>query len=213
MFKKFILTMLLMLTVSVCSVFAAVDKLKFNGFIADQANMFDKAAEKTMNTAFKDLQKRTGASVAVVVLNSSEGKNLDDLGNKIMEDYKIGDSDKGNGIIFLIAQKEQLLHVVLGRWFIGAVTSEQVGTLIQAEVVPHLQKGDFPAGLIRGGVLLADFAARYDQSEVVLNGSLPVFGEQQKSSSVWFWILMLLIPVLGGAGGWYVWSKNSDSQD
>lgn len=201
-----------MLTVSVCVTFAAVEKLKFNGFVADQTGMFDAAAEKTMNNAFYDLQKRTGASVAVVVLKSTEGKNLDDLGNKIMEEYKIGDSNKGNGIVFLISQKEQLLHVVLGRWFIGAVTSDQVGTLIQAEVVPHLQKGDFPAGLIRGGVLLADFAARYDKSEAVLNGSIPVYGEQKKQG-VWFWVLMLLLPILGGGAGWYFWSKNSNTEE
>lgn len=207
MIKKFMLTMLLMLTLSVGAVFASVKNLSFDGFIADDAGIFNAESIKKMNDEFTALQDRTGVAIAVVVLNSSNSQNLDTIGQEVLDTYKIFRTEDGKGVLFLLSEKEQLLHVVLGSRLINDITSDQIGELLKFEVVPSLQEGKFDEGLIRGGKVLANLISLIDYSDTVLEGSIPAY---ERNSSGWLWLLFLLITVSAAGSGFYYWAKKSD---
>ena len=210
MMRKFLLTTLLILTITCSVAFASVDNLKFDGFIADEAGLFKPASIKNMNAQFYDLQKKKNVTVAVVTLKNAEGKDLEALGNKILEDYNIGNQNRGDGILFLLTDEEKLFHIVLGKMFVNAVTSEQVGAMLQSEIVPDLKNGKIDEGLVRGALMLVDIGEKFNHYDVVINASLSQPIKEKKGTNLWW---LLLFPVLFGACGWYFWANKSNSKD
>lgn len=207
MIKKFMLTMLLMLTLSVSAVFASVESLKFNGYVADQAGMFSETSVKKMNDAFDVYKDRTGASIVVVVLKTANPDKLDAIGQSILDEYRIMNTSDGKGVLFLVVQKEELLHVVLGSKLINEITSAQIGELLQLEVVPYMQQGQFDEGIIRGAKVLSSLISILDYSDVTLEGSIPAY---KRSSSEWLWLIFILLSVCAGGAGLYRWAKKSN---
>ena len=117
MMRKFLLATLLILAMTCSVVFASVDNLKFDGFIADEAGLFKPASIKNMNAQFYDIQKKKNVTVAVVTLKNTGGKDLESLGNKILEDYKIGNQNRGDGILFLLTDEEKLkTEELVNKW-------------------------------------------------------------------------------------------------
>lgn len=76
MIKKFLLTVLLILTFSCGAVFASIDNPKFNGLVADEAGMLMPDAEKKINQTLKDIKKKTGITVAIILLKSINGQPI-----------------------------------------------------------------------------------------------------------------------------------------
>ena len=54
-------------------------ELKFNGFIADEANLLSDQVEKDLNMTLWDLQKKSGADIAVVTLPTLNGKTVEEV--------------------------------------------------------------------------------------------------------------------------------------
>ena len=71
-----------------------IDNLHFNGFIADEAELLTIDAENDLNMTLWDLQKKSGADIAVVTLKSLNGKTVESTALDIGRSYKIGSKEK-----------------------------------------------------------------------------------------------------------------------
>ncbi len=196
MIKKFLLTILLILTLCSGAVLSSVENLKFDGFIADGVGLLKPESVKVVNRSLKKIQKKTGATVAIVILKNTDGKEIESIGEKILEDYNIGNSQIGDGILFLISDKEKLFHVVLGKNYNNRITSEEAGELIKTEVVPYFQVEEYEKGLIHGANILTGSLLKENPTNNIGN---------------WLWLLLFPIIVIVGAVGWYLGFKKSKS--
>ena len=79
----------------------ALQDLNFKGFIADEANLLSEDVEYNLNMTLWDLQKKSGADIAVVTLPTLEGRSEQDVAMEIGWKYKVCSKDKINGIVFL----------------------------------------------------------------------------------------------------------------
>lgn len=68
--------------------------VKFKGFIADEANLLPDQVEQDLNMTLWDLQKKCGADLVVVTLNSLNGRSVEDVAIDIGRSYKLGAKGK-----------------------------------------------------------------------------------------------------------------------
>ena len=115
MIKKFLLTVLLILTFSCGAVFASIDNPKFNGLVADEAGMLMPDAEKKINQTLKDIKKKTGITVATILLKSINGQPIKVIGDNFLNNItsmskinwkKINESLKASATSFKEAGEE-----------------------------------------------------------------------------------------------------------
>ena len=209
MIKKFLLTLLLILTFSCNAVFASIANPQFDGFVADEAGMLNPEMVKNLNKSFKDIKKKTGVTVAVVILNNIGEQSIDDVGKEIVKNIKVTEPRKDNSIIFLMTDKEKLLHVILGREINEFVKSEEFEKVIKADVVPELQRGALDSAFINGANSIINFVPNGANSFMILYGSIPAYGEHKTFN----WLWLLLLPAFGivGLAGWYFGKRSSKS--
>ena len=200
MIKKFFISALLFVSLSAGAVFAqVVDNLKFDGYISDNANLLTESVREDINLTLDDLNKKTSAAIALVTLPSIEGKNAEDVSGDILQTYKIGDQEKQNGIVILIAMEEHQINIYLGAGYKDKTNANIVNTVINENIVPYFSNEQFEAGLMRGTYAIADTVAKMNKKRIKHYGKLPkklnAQGKPESFNKNWLWLL--LIPAIG----------------
>lgn len=99
--KKLLATILFAL-ILVLNVYA-FDKDKMSYNVYDETNTLSQETIDYLNKTTYDLKKKTGGEIGVVIVKSLEGYSLEEYATKIFNDIKIGDKDKDNGVLILLA--------------------------------------------------------------------------------------------------------------
>jgi hypothetical protein len=77
------------------------------GFVSDYAGVVDAATRRDLDGLIAELKAKTGAEIAVVVVNSTQPLTVFDYAMKIAESWKPGARGKDNGVVFLVAIKDR----------------------------------------------------------------------------------------------------------
>ncbi len=149
-------------------------ELHFNGFIADEANLLPEQVEKDLNMTLWDLQKKSGADIAVVTLPTLNGKTVEEVALDIGRTYKLGAVGKNNGMVFLTALSERRVRIELGLGLEDKISMYTMQNIINNDVVPYYKKGDYTNGVTRGAYVLAKTVAIVeDVSNLNIQGTCP----------------------------------------
>ena len=166
--------MLKLIKIIIISIFAyiftvnsilAVETLRFNGFISDNANILSESTESNLNNILNELRDKTKAEVAVVTLNSLNNNPIEDVALQIFRKYKFGDKTLNNGALFLIAPSERKVRFEIGYGLEGVITDSHAGMILDDYVIPRFKQNNYEAGIINGTMVLAnDIAKSYGQT-------------------------------------------------
>jgi uncharacterized protein len=143
----------------------ALENLNFKGFISDNANILTENTENYLNSALDELKDKTKAEIAVVTLNSLNGRSVEETALQIFRKYKFGDKKLNNGALFLIAPNERKVRFEIGYGLEGTITDSYAGMILDDYVIPQLKKNDYEKGIIDGTIAIAnDVAKSYGQT-------------------------------------------------
>ncbi len=166
--KCWLLVLLLILFIGVR---ADAITLKFNGFIADEADLLSPQVENDLNMTLWDLQKKCGADLVVVTLPDLGGKSVEEVALDIGRSYKLGAKGKNNGVVFLTAPAERRMRIELGTGIEGILNSAK--SIQNDDILPYYRKGDYQSGIRRGTYLLADAVAQAEGVQITKQGNCP----------------------------------------
>ena len=126
MLRKLYITLFSLLFLAGTAFASVADNLQFNGYISDNADVLSSDVEKDINLTLYDLTKKTQSVVAIVTLKSLNGESIDVVNENILKDYQIGDSEKRNGIVFLISIEDHQLQILLDNGLIGKIKPDKL---------------------------------------------------------------------------------------
>lgn len=116
-------------------------------FVNDFANVIDQDTEDKMFAAGVQLYQKTDAQVVVVTLDSIDGADVQQYGVQLGRAWGIGNKDKDNGIVLILAMEEREIGISVGYGLEGAVTDMQSGVILNHYALPYFQSNDYSAGL------------------------------------------------------------------
>lgn len=172
----------------------AVD-LKFTGFVADQAGVLSNQSVNDINMMLWDLQKKTGADIAVVTLNSINGSDVNDVAIQIGREYKLGDKVKNNGVVFLTAVNERKMSIQLGTGLERTVGLNAIENIRDKDILPYYRQEQYENGIFRGAYSLAKAVADSENVTVKTYGNVPPpAGSSGRNDDIpiWAWPFILL---------------------
>lgn len=151
----------------------ALQDLNFKGFIADEVHLLSENTKYNLNMTLWDLQKKSGADIAVVVLPSLEGRRVEDVALEIGRKYKVGSKEKNNGIVFLTAINDRKMRIELGYGFEKIIAISDLDFIRDNDILPYYRQNDYENGITRGTYQLTDLAARAEGVVVTRTGNCP----------------------------------------
>ena len=168
------------------------------GRVVDEAGVLDTGARATLRDALAELETKTTDQLVVVTLKSLRGTSIEDYGYQLGRRWQIGQKDKNNGVLLIVAPKERKVRIEVGYGLEGTLTDAIGRMIIETSILPRFRAGDVPGGIKQGvedivQVLSGD-AAEWERRAI--QSSSPEGTQQDGSASLWPVIAL----VLGGIG-------------
>ena len=124
---------------------------ELTGRIVDTANLITAADRAAIEAELVALEGSSTDQIAVVTVNSLDGYAIEDYGIGLARKWAIGQKDKDNGIVLIVAPKERKVRIEVGRRLEPMMTDTMSKLIIENAILSQFRRGDFSAG-IRDGV-------------------------------------------------------------
>jgi uncharacterized protein len=121
------------------------------GRITDEAGLIKPEDYTAIAEELAALEQKSTDQVAVVTLKSLQGYAIEDFGYQLGRKWGIGQKDKDNGILLIVAPNERKVRIEVGRGLEPVMTDAMSKLIIENAILPQFRRGDYSAG-IRAGV-------------------------------------------------------------
>ena len=132
---------------------AAAQTLSFPALTArvvDDADILDAASRTALTDSLASLEAKTTDQLVVVTLKSLQGISIEDYGYQLGRQWQIGQKEKNNGVLLIVAPVERKVRIEVGYGLEGTLTDAVTKFIIETSILPRFKTGDFSGGIKRG---------------------------------------------------------------
>jgi uncharacterized protein len=140
----------LLLLVIAFSVGAAPEFPDLTERVVDNAGILTAEVRQSLSNKLAEHERTTSNQVVVVTLKSLQGYSIDDYGYQLGRHWGIGQKERDNGVLFIVAPNERKVRIEVGYGLEGSLTDALSHNIIQTVILPLFKKGDMPQGIISG---------------------------------------------------------------
>lgn len=193
-----------------------------NKYLNDYAGVVDESSSKQIIALGNELERQTGAQAVIVTIDSLEGVPIEDYANGLFRKWGIGQKNKDNGLLILLAVKDKTWRVEVGRGLEGRLPDALTNRVMVELGKDHFIAGEYGLGLTKTySVFCDEIATEYGVTLThSLHVRLPVQNHtstQHRSSLPYFLIIGLLVidllfnrgRLIGFVGQMIFWSSLS----
>jgi uncharacterized protein len=177
------------------SSFAEIQFPKLTGQIVDNANLLTRSSITQINQQLAAHSNADGNQVVVVTVPDLQGYSIEEYGYQLGRHWGIGEKDKNNGVLLIVAQQERKVRIEVGYGLEGDLTDAVSANIIQAIILPSFKRGDFSTGIAQGVTAIID----------ALGGRYVVKQARSKKSSgspiPFILLIIFIVSSLFGGGG------------
>ena len=221
-----ILSMLTLITVTTPAGYAQANLPVPSHYVEDYANVINPSEEKSLNGVLQELEQKTGAQYIVLTVQTTGGVPIEQYAFELADKWKLGQNDKDNGMLFVLAQNDRKWRFEVGYGLEGFITDQYCGRIGRNVLVPYIKQGNTSKGIYESNLqIVQQIATEYG---VTLSGmpklipvpdrerrrALPccsllpllffmflIFGGRGRGMGMWFF-LPFMLGGFGGRGGY-----------
>jgi uncharacterized protein len=120
------------------------------GRVNDGAGIVPQPVRERIESKLEDLEKRTGAQVAVLTVDTLEGDPIEDYAVRVFQTWKLGRQGVNDGALLVVARQERRMRIEVGYGLEERLTDARSRQILDDIVRPHFRNGDFGAGVEAG---------------------------------------------------------------
>jgi uncharacterized protein len=140
----------LALLLGVAGALAAQTFPALTGRVVDEARLLSPSQRAGIEAKLAALEAKTTDQFVVVTLNSLQGTDIADYGYQLGRHWGIGQKDKNNGVLLIVAPNEREVRIEVGYGLEGDLTDAVTHLIIQNAILPRFRADDMPGGIERG---------------------------------------------------------------
>ncbi len=176
---------------------AALDFPARTGRVVDEAGIL--GARRDLADALAALEEKTTDQLVVATVTSLRGQSIEQYANALFRHWKLGQKDKNNGVLLIVAPNERKVRIEVGYGLEGVLTDALSKTIIEQTILPRFRSNDMPGGVSEGvdeiiRTLTADPAEAKRRAEAAAE---PSWLEAAGSFLGWAFVVLILM-AMGG---------------
>ncbi len=138
----------------------------------------------------------TGAQIVVCMVPTLGDDSIEDAALDVFRTWGIGDRNKNNGVLLLVAKEDRKLRIEVGYGLEGAIPDSVADRIIRNAITPDFREEDYDAGVLKGFNAIVTLVAEEYGLEIDADGYVPVEAgpENDGSSALEYivWTIMIL---------------------
>lgn len=120
------------------------------GYVNDFSGVLIEEDKNAINKLASELYMNTGAELAVVIVNSTKPETIEQYAARLFQKWGIGQKNKNNGVLLLIANKDRNLRIEVGYGLESVLTDAITSTIINEIIVPKFKHKQMSEGIVHG---------------------------------------------------------------
>ncbi|MEW6290315.1 MAG: TPM domain-containing protein [Thermodesulfobacteriota bacterium] len=128
----------------------ALDVPPYKGYVNDYADMISAQEEVRLERALQSFELTDSTQVAILTIASLAGDSLEDFSIRTVEQWKIGQKGRDNGVLLLVAKDDRKIRIEVGRGLEPVLTDLLSGRIIDGVISPNFKAGRFDQGMEAG---------------------------------------------------------------
>lgn len=129
---------------------------ELSGRVVDEAHMLDGAQRTQLEQQLEAHDNASTNQLVVVTLPSLGGYDIESYGYELGRHWGIGQKDKDNGVLLIVAQEERKVRIEVGYGLEGTLTDAISANIIHTVILPQFKLGDFAAGIEQGATAIIE---------------------------------------------------------
>ena len=178
------------------------------GPVVDQAEILPPDVEARLSQKLVALKAQSQREVTVVTLASLEGYEISDYGYRLGRHWGLGDKQRNDGAILIVAPNERKLRIEVGYGLEPVLTDGLSSLIINRQIVPRFKAKDMPGGIEAGtDAIIQQLTLPPDQAQQVAaqaNASTKPSGDSVPIGVIIWLVIILFVfvfPLLRRMGG------------
>ncbi|RON55095.1 TPM domain-containing protein [Pseudomonas frederiksbergensis] len=123
---------------------------KLTGRVVDTAQLLTPSAVVYLEQMLERLELATTDQVVVVTVPSLGGYSIEEFGVQLGRHWGIGQKDKNNGVLLLVARDDRKVRIEVGYGLEGQLNDMWAGFIINDSIVPYFKDELYSSGIIAG---------------------------------------------------------------
>ncbi|NQT89824.1 MAG: TPM domain-containing protein [Candidatus Omnitrophica bacterium] len=166
---------LMLVLVAVCgTAYAEEARLPdYTGYVNDYAGILSPSANAAISSIAGQIEAKTTAQIAVVTVPTVKPLTIEQYAVELFEKWGIGQKDKDNGILILMAANDRKIRIETGYGLEGALPDAVCSQIIYQVMLPEFKRGDLEKGLTYGTIAVAELVAKEYNTTLDLGEAVP----------------------------------------
>jgi len=185
---------------------AAVDwkTYKPQGYVSDFAGVVDAQSRAAIESYAGNVQRATGAQIALVTIPSLQGEPIEDVANDIFHAWGVGQKTEDNGVMLLLSIGDRKSRLEVGGGLGGDIPDSMAGDILD-EMRPALRQRQYGPALLAAAEKIGSTVAQAKGVSIAAPTHARRVPRGTRDSIPWplilFGIFFLLILLRGGRHG------------
>jgi uncharacterized protein len=175
--------------------------IEIKGFVNDYAEVIPLEYETKISAVLQRLYNSKEAEFAVVTIDSLEGQDIESYSLNLAQG-KLGDKEKNNGLLLLIAIEDRDYRFEVGRGIEPIFNDAKIGRIGRDYLVENFRKGDYGEGIYQASLAINNELLGENNTLVpVTNTSTRVQSRGLSGIFSFFIFFMVISSIIGSIGG------------
>jgi uncharacterized protein len=123
---------------------------ELTGRVVDEAGILPPEVETRLTAQLEELETTTQRQLVVATVSDLDGYDISDYGYQLGRAWGIGDKERNDGALLLVAPNDRRVRIEVGYGLEGYLTDALSTLIIQNTIIPRFKDGDFPGGVEAG---------------------------------------------------------------
>jgi len=129
------------------------------GYLTDTAGALQPEDARRIEVYLGQVESALQVQFAVVIVPTVAPATIEEYAVKLFEKWGIGDAQRDEGLLLVVAVQERKVRFEVGYGLEGALPDGRVGGIIRQQIVPRFRDGDLAGGILDGVAAAAGFVA------------------------------------------------------
>lgn len=163
-------------------------------YVQDFAHVLTQNERNQLISIGRNLESQTTAQVAVLTVQSTGNKSIDEFANEAFRKYGIGSKEKDNGVLLVLAINDRQIRIEVGYGLEGRIPDGKAGRILDEYAIPYLKDNQPNQAIIKTyEKLVKEVATEYGIKELKSEGHTSSVNEGSHFPT---WLLIILIVIV-----------------
>jgi uncharacterized protein len=113
----------------------------------DYAGLLTPAERERIEGLLTERERSTGTQMAIAVFKSLEGESLEDVANRLFQQWRLGQKKLDNGVLLVVFVDDRKLRIEVGYGLESTLPDAEASQIIRNAIAPRFREQRYAAGL------------------------------------------------------------------